>query len=364
MSVFRKCTHFPIVKSDMSKKKKALAAQRLIDDLLDDSNPKVSDVNFGVTSTVPTPADKDEKSKSVVLELEDFRSKSNLPPVPDFTKDLVRDLAGELEKTLNSVMPKDDYPSADDRTMKIPKPKFDSEDVKAKVDSRTATEIRLSSMTNANSKQFSAPPIPGMVAGSSDATLRQSESLRIAQNRILDLENELERIRRENEQLAAAGETLRRRADDLASKSENLVSTLLEKEKIYEEERKLMQAHLRGKDREASDQKQKLDELEQRLESNFKKIRVRERDLEHRLEIAKVEHVNLLSSKDKMILDLKRQVDQLTTEGEYSKAKSHEMYNQFKDKQDTVRRVVRALRIALSILEGEDDSSAPLKKAE
>ncbi len=326
----------------MSKKKKDQAAQRLIDDLLD-SNPKVSDVTF-----------EKEKTKSVVLELEDFRSKSSLPPFPE---------------TLNAVMPKDDdYPSPEDRTMRIPKPKVEDESHQARVDSRTATEIRLgsmsSSMTNGNSKQFSAPPIPGMAAGSADATLRQSESLRIAQNRILDLENELERIRRENEQLAAAGETLRRRADDLASKSENLDSTLRDKEKIYEEERKLLRAHLQGKDRDLSDQKQKLDELEQRLESNFKKIRVRERDLEHRLEIAKVEHASLLSSKDKMILDLKRQVDQLTNEADYSKAKSHEMYNQFKDKQDTVRRVVRALRIALSILEGEDDSSAPLKKAE
>lgn len=346
----------------MSKKKKDPAAQRLIDDLLDDT-PKVPDLSAILNKD-------DSKTKSVVLEFEDFRKpetskKTELPPVPDITKELVRDLAGELEKTLNAVMPKDsDELAPEDRTMKISKAKV-QENERQRVDSRTATEIRLSSMSNTQSKHFSAPPIPGMpVSSSTDATLRQSESLRIAQNRILDLENELEKIRRENEQLAAAGETLRRRADELLAKSENLDTTLREKEKIYEEERKLLRAHLHGKDRELNEQKQKLDELEQRLESNFKKIRVRERDLEHRLEIAKVEHASLLSTKDKMILELKRQVDQLTTEAEYSKSKSHEMYNQFKEKQETVRRVVRALRIALSILEGEDDSSAPLKKAE
>lgn len=346
----------------MSKKKKDPAAQRLIDDLLDDSNPRVPDLSGIIENKVPT--------KSVVLEMEDFRNNSKsgaLPPTPDFTQDLARELAQELEKTINNIVPKKEemlFPSGDDRTMKIPKAKQEPESPKSsRVDSRTATEIRLSSMSVAN-KQFSAPPIPGMPPSSSDATLRHSESLRIAQSRILDLENEIERIRRENEQLAAAGETLRRRADELLGKAENLDATLREKEKIYEEERKLMRAHLNGKDREMSEQKQKLDELEQRLESNFKKIRVRERDLEHRLEIAKVENASLLSSKDKMILELKRQVDQLTTEAEYSKAKSHEMYNQFKDKQDTVRRVVRALRIALSILEGEDDSSAPMKKVD
>lgn len=340
----------------MSKKKKDPAAQRLIDDLLDDT-PKVPDLSSILEKSEP-------KTKSVVLELEDFR-KSDVPPTPDITKSVVNDLANELEKTLNAVMPKDsDELSIEDRTIKISKAKLAEQAQKPRVDSRTATEIRLSSMSNTQSKHFSAPPIPGMPASSADATLRHSESVRIAQNRILDLENELERIRRENEQLAAAGETLRRRADDLLAKSESAEATLDEKAKIYEEERKLLRAHLHGKDRELNEQKQKLDELEQRLESNFKKIRVRERDLEHRLEIAKVEHSSLLSSKDKMILELKRQVDQLTTEADYSKAKSHEMYNQFKEKQETVRRVVRALRIALSILEGEDDASAPLKKAE
>src|SRR5262249_19808773 len=48
-----------------------------------------------------------------------------------------------------------------------------------------------------------------------EAALAQSESLRIAQGRILDLENEIERLRTQNEELGADAETLRRRADEL-----------------------------------------------------------------------------------------------------------------------------------------------------
>lgn len=190
---------------------------------------------------------------------------------------------------------------------------------------------------------------------STEAALRQSESLRIAQSRISELEAELERLRRDNERLATAGETLSRRSDELVAKVENLDSQNKEAGRIHEEEKKVFRGQIQQKEREVSDLRQRLEEMEARLETNFKKIRVRERELEHRLEIVRMESQTLVSTKDKMILDLKRQIDQLTHENEYGKQKSQELYNQYKDKQETARRVVRALRIALTILEGDED---------
>ncbi len=191
---------------------------------------------------------------------------------------------------------------------------------------------------------------------SAEAQLKQSENLRIAQMRITELEQELERIRRENEKLATAGETLRRRTDDLISKAENLEISSKEQQRIFEEEKKVYRGQLQQKDREAMELRGRLEEMESRLESNFKKIRVRERELEHRLEIVKMESATLVSTKDKMILELKRQIDQLTHENDYGKQKAQELFNQYKDKQETARRVVRALRIALTILEGDEDT--------
>jgi tellurite resistance protein len=191
---------------------------------------------------------------------------------------------------------------------------------------------------------------------SAEAQLKQSENLRIAQMRITELEQELERLRRENEKLATAGETLRRRTDDLISKAENLEISSKEQQRIFEEEKKVYRGQLQQKDREAMELRGRLEEMESRLESNFKKIRVRERELEHRLEIVKMESATLVSTKDKMILELKRQIDQLTHENDYGKQKAQELFNQYKDKQETARRVVRALRIALTILEGDEDS--------
>jgi len=192
---------------------------------------------------------------------------------------------------------------------------------------------------------------------SAEAQLKQSESLRIAQGRMSELEAELERLRRENEKLASAGETLGRRADELLARSENLDLASKEAARIHEEERRVFRGQIQQKDRENAEMRTRLEEMEGRLESNFKKIRVRERELEHRLEIVRMESATLVITKDKMLLDLKRQIDQLTHENDYSKQKSQELYNQYKDKQETARRVVRALRIALTILEGEEDTT-------
>lgn len=198
---------------------------------------------------------------------------------------------------------------------------------------------------------------------SAEAALKQSESLRIAQSRISELEAEVERLRRENEKLGSAGETLRRRSDELLSKTESLDAQLRESVRTLAEEKKVLRGQLQQKERENTELRGRMDEMESRLESNFKKIRVRERELEHRLEIIKMESATLISTKDKMILDLKRQIDQLTHETEYGKQKAQELFSQYKEKQETIRRVVRALRIALTILEGDEDVS-PLKKVD
>lgn len=239
-------------------------------------------------------------------------------------------------------------------------------DQRAVVDRSGVTELKPGGRRTPDAAKRTgrgSSPSAGLGYSSAEAVLKQSESLRIAQSRISDLENELERIRRENEQLASAGETLRRRSDELLSRAEMSEAESREALRTFDEERKILRGQLQQKERENSELRARLEEAEGRLDANFKKIRVRERELEHRLEIVKMENATLVSTKDKMLLDLKRQIDQLAQESEYGKQRAQELFSQNKEKQETIRRVVRALRIALTILEG--DSEYPdLKKAE
>lgn len=220
------------------------------------------------------------------------------------------------------------------------------------------TEIRPNS-PGARFREQSRQAQPGAaIFSSAEAALRQSENLRVAQKRISDLEGELERVRRENENLRSAGETLRRRMDELQSNAENAEMNTQEAKKIAEEERKVLRGQISSRDREISELKSRIDDAEGRLESNFRKIRVRERDLEHRIEIIKAESQSIAASKDRMILELKRQIDQISSELNHAKTQVQETFGQFKERQETARRAVRALRIALTVLEGEEDSGS------
>jgi chromosome segregation ATPase len=202
------------------------------------------------------------------------------------------------------------------------------------------------------------------LALSAEGALVQSEQLRIAQERILDLENVVDSLRTENEQLVAAGETLKNRSDDLKSQVDQIKISSKEKLEITGEELVVLRTNLASKSDDIGKLKLKIEELESRLQGDLKKIRVRERELENRLEIAKLESGAIMKNKDEIILDLKRKIDQLGFELENYRSKSRELNKLVEDNRERVRRTVKALRLALNMLEGEESEVVPLKKAD
>ena len=162
-------------------------------------------------------------------------------------------------------------------------------------------------------------------------------------------------LRTDNEQLAAAGETMRRKADELLAQSASLSDKLARTIETKGQEIELLRHGQAVKEKESSEIKMKVEELEMRLSTNIQKIRVRERELENRLELAKMEGTALIRSKDEYILDLKRQLDQANSELENYRNKGQELNRQINDKQEMLRRTVKALRIALSMLESDEE---------
>jgi chromosome segregation ATPase len=205
-------------------------------------------------------------------------------------------------------------------------------------------------------------------ANSTEAALAQSESLRIAQNRLLEFEQEIERLRQQNEELAAAGETLRRRTDELLAQNSKRESDYQNAVSTFEQEKRILIESKEALQRDLEIARRKAEELELRISTNIQKIRVRERELENRLELVKMESAALLRSKDETILELKRNIDQLNLELNNYRTKNQELNRQTTDKQEMLRRTVKALRLALSMLEGEEEvrpaaAQGPQRKA-
>ncbi|MBY0316159.1 MAG: hypothetical protein K2Q26_11600 [Bdellovibrionales bacterium] len=198
-----------------------------------------------------------------------------------------------------------------------------------------------------------------------ESILKQTEGLRKAQLQIDDLNKEIEGLRRENDALLSSADTFQRLSDDRHEELEKIKAEMLGLRKHFEEEIAIRTQSLIGKDKLINELKQVNSDLKAKVESNFKQIRKRERDLEYRLELAKVEKEALLKAKDKSILELNHANEKSAQDVEIYKAKAKEHYDNLRKQQQTVRSAVRALRIALAGLEGDFGVDLEvLKKAE
>lgn len=196
------------------------------------------------------------------------------------------------------------------------------------------------------------------IGGAQVTHLGQVENLRVAQQKILDLENEISRLREENEQVVAAADALRKENESLSSQEESHRRKFDDLKESMISEKGILEDSLKAKDRQVKDLRIKVSEFDSRLSSNLQKIRIRERELENRLELMKVETSALSKSKDEMLLDLKRQVDSLNNELENFRGKTQELSRKVTDKQEMLKRTVKALRLALSMLENDSEDQA------
>lgn len=204
----------------------------------------------------------------------------------------------------------------------------------------------------------------GNVMTSMDASLAQAENLKIAQQRILDLESENDRLRQENEEVSSAADIIRGRLEEMSSRITALDREKSDIKEAAQNEVMILKGNLQYKESEVAKARLRIDELEMRLKSDFKKIRVKERELENRLELARAEKAALIRAKDENILELKRKIDQLQSEIDNYREKCLELNKTIDSQQDQFKRTVRALRLALTNLESKDDNLVTLKKAE
>ena len=187
-------------------------------------------------------------------------------------------------------------------------------------------------------------------------TLQQSENLRVAQERIVALEMEIERLRTENEDLIATGDIFRERLDKVIVQNDNLKKTYEESRQEFQDEKRTLMDTLNSQTREIEKINIKNKELEKRLSSNIQQIRVRERELENRLELMKLDNQTLAREKDQYILDLKRQIDMLKIDLESQKNKHNETTQKLEKFQSQNRQVSRGLQMILHIARGSDTS--------
>jgi hypothetical protein len=200
------------------------------------------------------------------------------------------------------------------------------------------------------------------------AGLAQFEGLKVAQERILELEKEVELLRRENELFLKHKSAHQDKIEELLLKVQSLEKTRHDLKEQSETENRILRDTIQYKEAEITRLKLKLEEADSKVSVDVRRVRIRERDLENRLELARVEKNALLKSKDEMILELKRKLDFLTSEVENYKEKCLEQSQRLEATQEKLNRASRALRATLTNIDVEENSdtltAVPIKKAE
>ena len=187
-------------------------------------------------------------------------------------------------------------------------------------------------------------------------------TLALAQKRIDDLENKIASLENDKNGLVRAGDTFRKLNEEHLEQIQSLKKEVAHLTKTHRQENGLLKQINEDKGRQILDLKKHLDSLQAKIDGDIHGVRKREKDLEHKLEIAKMEEIAVVKSKDQLILDLKRRIDRIQMESENFRQKSQANYQQLQDKNRVIRGVVRALRIALTKLEGDSDSTLGLKE--
>lgn len=289
-------------------------------------------------------------------------SHNNSPPLSSSSTESHAAPGAELESVKEETKNKARASSSKTKVMDI---KGESADLKT---------IALDIPTNQSSPSYPQPPSVNFIAEGSPADINnlnlvqfklyEGEHLKIAQHKIEELEANLDKLRLENESLAAACELFQKRADEAVTQKQEMEKKLHFNEERLTEERTSFKSYMEQRDALVKELKDKIEHLESRLNTDIRKSRGKERELENRLELARLERISLVGSKDDIILDLKRQVDQLNHElGNYRRKTAH-MNQMLEANQEQFRRTVRALRLALTNLEVNDPIGGQVKKAE
>lgn len=195
-----------------------------------------------------------------------------------------------------------------------------------------------------------------------EAALKQAELLRLSQNKIIELEKRNLELTQENEALSSSAMVLQRKNDQLTLKLDEAKSELKTKdqdikEEIAEKEKIIQQLK---KDLERIDYKYQ--ELQTLTSEKFHSARRREKELLNRLEILQQEDDVVFTNKDERILSLKKEIDKYQYEVESLKEQVLEAHIRMKDYKDQVKRSLKALKLASSLLESSEKEEDIFKK--
>lgn len=238
-------------------------------------------------------------------------------------------------------------------------------------DSQQILERELPYLTQRNAMSYVQPVgdavVPGGAASTPDTeTLKKylllreqdvaalSSQLKSARDQIINYEESLKMERARASELNHLIEEQKKRINDFEGEKsraieefQNEIQELRFQSKAKSEKAKVLEVQVR----EAAEE---MERLKERVRADIRKIRVREKELENKLEILKKDSEALLGARENKIVDLKRKLDLL----EFNMDLLQDQYAREKENnvllKERLQRALQAVRVAGGLLDGEE----------
>jgi len=310
------------------------------DDLKDKASAQVE---ASVQVDVVDKADaKNEESATDIWSEEDFKAESKIEPEAKVKGE-------QIKEAVQAPIPQDDVNTArvfEDKTSAVDEYK---KPYSPNIDDKTQD---LSNLENVASLEMAkAQKFQHLASRNPSIDLKNADYIKFAQGKIKNLEKELSNLRVETQELALAGSHFKSLADEREQRNKSLEAKVSEVQSTSIEEKKILNAALEAKDTKISLLQERVEGLEVELESKYNRLRVRERELESRLEILKQEQDAVASSKDDLILRVKKQNNVLSADLDRARSQAQKNSTLLQEKEDALRRTIKALKLSLTMLE-------------
>lgn len=268
-------------------------------------------------------------------------------------------------------------PGAAHRYARTPMPPEGFLDVLCGLLKTTRQELKASAQVTQSSevtKPFRVTPeAPRGNTAEEVETLRKylqmrEEELALLQGKFSEMDSEYLRLKAEVESKDKELRSALQFSEDLERRVKALDERIfgLERDLIIEQEnRELVVKTEREKQREIeaelNETKDRHESLKARVRKDLRKIRVRERDLESKLELLRIDSDRMVESRDSKVLELQRKIDALEFDLDQIQDSRHKALTQAERYLAKLARVSRTLQLATSLI--EDGAQEPKETA-
>ncbi len=181
------------------------------------------------------------------------------------------------------------------------------------------------------------------------------------------LTTEITQLSQKNKELSESVRELSRQRDHLKSELDKINSHYENKLASMREESDDKLRSFGGYESKLKELKQEKEEWKEKVRTDLKKIKLKEKEIENKYELLKRDAQTLLDAKDRHALELKKKGDALEMELEASEERLRQNAMILGSIDSKKRRLIETMKLAVSLLEEidkeTDSSSAPKKKA-